>query len=58
MTNLEKTELRRLVQDGLTFKQIRRVVYCSDATIRRYIKVFAPKKEKTNDHKIKALEKK
>ena len=56
MTNLEKTELRRRAQDGWTFKQIRRVVECSDATIRRYIKVFAPKKEKTIDHKIKALE--
>ena len=56
MTNLEKTELRRLAQNNLTFKQIRRVVVCSDATIRRYIKVFASKKEKTIDHKIKALE--
>ena len=45
MTNLEKTELRRLVKDGWTFEEIRPVVDCSDATIRRYIKVFAPKQE-------------
>ena len=42
MTRLEKIELRHLVQDGWTFEQIRRVVECSDTTIRRYLKVFAP----------------
>lgn len=46
MTNLEKQELRRLAKAGYTFKQIRSKVDCSDATIRRYIKVFAPNKLK------------
>jgi len=40
MTNKEKAELRRLVREGLSFEEIREIVDCCDATIRRYIKVF------------------
>ena len=40
MKNEEKDELRRLARRGLSFKQIRSRVYCSDATIRQYIKIF------------------
>ena len=49
MTNTEKNELRRLVKRGYTFKEIRELVDCSDSTIRQYIKVFAPKEEKTDE---------
>lgn len=42
MTNLEKQELRQLVKQGLSFKEIRKFVSCSDGTIRQYIKTFAP----------------
>ena len=42
MTNLEKTELRQLCKQGLSFADIRREVVCSDSTIRQYIRVFAP----------------
>lgn len=50
MTNLEKAELRRLCKQGKSFETIRRQVDCSDATIRRYIKVFKPE-EQTNDER-------
>lgn len=43
MTDLEKAGLRSLAKQGLSFKEIRELVDCSDTTIRRYIKVFAPK---------------
>lgn len=45
MTNLEKQELRNYCKQGLAFNKIRLLVSCSDVTIRRYLKVFAPKKE-------------
>lgn len=45
MTNLEKQELRQYAKQGLSFKQIRGLVSCSDSTIRQYIKIFAPKKD-------------
>lgn len=51
MTNLEKSELRRLCKLGRTFKQIRAEMECSDATIKRYMKVFSPKKKENNDGK-------
>ena len=47
MTNTEKDELRYLAKEGLSFKIIRGIVNCSDATIKNYIKVFS-KKDKTN----------
>ena len=43
-------ELRRLCKAGRTFKQIRDEVDCSDATIRRYMRVFKPE-EKADDHR-------
>lgn len=43
MSNLEKRELRNYCKYGYTFKEIRLLMDCSDATIRRYLKVFAPK---------------
>ena len=46
MTNLEKSELRRLCKAGYTFKQIRSEVDCLDATILRYMKVFGSNKLK------------
>ena len=51
MTNLEKQELRRLAKAGYTFKQIRSEVDCSDVTIRRYIKVFAPAPKDGSENK-------
>ena len=42
MTNAEKSELRYLAKENLSFKQIRKIVDCSDSTIKRYIKVFCP----------------
>ena len=45
MTNKEKSELRQLVKENLSFKEIRGLVDCCDATIRMYIKVFCPTKE-------------
>ena len=46
MTNVEKRELRQLCKEGFSFKEIRGIVVCCDATIRQYIKVFSKKKEK------------
>ena len=43
MTNKEKNELRQLAKEGLSFQDIRRIVDCSDATIRMYIKTFQQK---------------
>lgn len=45
MTNKEKSELRQLIKEGLSFKQIKRIVNCCDATIHNYIKVFNPKRK-------------
>ena len=45
MTNKEKSELRQLAKEGLSFKEIKLLVDCADSTIRMYIKVFKPKKE-------------
>lgn len=46
MTNLEKRELRQMVKSGMSFSEILPWVECSDATIRRYLKVFAPRADK------------
>ena len=46
MTNKEKSELRQLAKEGFSFKQIRDIGDYCDATIRMYIKVFAPKNKK------------
>ena len=43
MTNRDKAELRSLCKDGYSFEYIRDFMDCSDATIRRYMKVFSPK---------------
>lgn len=40
MTNQEKRDLRILAKEGLTFTEIRKIVDCSDGTIRKYIKDF------------------
>ena len=40
MTNDEKKLLRWYIKEGWTFDEIREEVACSDATIRRYIKIF------------------
>jgi hypothetical protein len=40
MTNREKNELRKLAKERLPFIEIRKIVNCSDATIRAYIKIF------------------
>ena len=45
MTNSEKANLRRLVKEGWNFKEIRKMVDCSDSTIRNYIKCFGKFKE-------------
>lgn len=46
MTNADKAELRQLVKQGLSFKDIRDCVDCCDSTIRQYIEVFSPNKLK------------
>lgn len=45
MTNKEKNQLRQLAKEGLSFQEIRRIVDCSDVTIKNYIKIFQSKKE-------------
>lgn len=40
MTNEEKRTLKNLVKEGRSFTQIRKLVYCSDATIKKYIKIL------------------
>lgn len=45
MTNLEKSKLRQLCKQGKSFEYIRLIVNCSDATIRRYMKVFKPEEK-------------
>ena len=45
MTNEDKDELRQLAKEGLSFSEIREIVWCSDKTIRLYIKVFGKVKE-------------
>lgn len=49
MTNFEKDELRRLVKDGKSFEKIRRVVTCTNQTIRNYIRAL--RGEDTNEPK-------
>jgi len=46
MTNKEKSELRQLAKEGLSFKEIKKLVDCCDSTIREYITVFRGKKNK------------
>lgn len=46
MTSVEKKILADLCKSGQTFKQIRKLVDCSDGTIRQYLKVFAPREAK------------
>ena len=43
MTNKEKNLLRQLCKERKSLKEIRRIIDCSDATIRRYIKIFNPR---------------
>lgn len=40
MINSDKNKLRNLAKNGLSFEAIRRIVNCSDATIKQYIKIF------------------
>ena len=46
MTNTEKSMLKAMVKNKMTFEEIRDRLICSDATIRAYIKQFNPKKRK------------
>lgn len=46
MTNSEKNHLRELCREGNTIDEIRLQIECSDATIRRYLKIFSRKPEK------------
>lgn len=46
MTNTEKNELARLCREGHTFDEIRKLVSCTDATIKLYIKIFSPLEKK------------
>ena len=40
MTNLEKDKLVYLIKEGYSFNQIRSIIFCSDATIKNYLKIF------------------
>ena len=46
MTNEEKRELRQFAKEGLSFKEIKEMVDCCDATIRQYIRIFQKKGKK------------
>ena len=56
MTNREKNELRQLAKEGLSFREIRGLVDCSDGTIRVYIKTFNPKPIKSCGIEIRKVE--
>lgn len=43
MTNKEKSLLRQLSKQGKSIEEIKELVDCCDATIRRYIKAFNKK---------------
>jgi len=45
MTNQEKRDLIQYCKAGYSFIKIRKLVYCSDVTIRHYMKIFAPTPE-------------
>jgi len=49
MTNQDKKELKELAKQGLSFKEIKRLVICCDSTIKEYIKQFSPQKKGKND---------
>ena len=42
MNDYEKRELRFYAKKGYAFTKIRKLVYCSSDTIRKYIKIFSP----------------
>lgn len=42
MTKKDKQLLRALAKEGKSFKQIKEYMECSDATIRKYMKIFQP----------------
>ena len=46
MTNKDKDYLMELVQEGRTFKEIRRLVTCSNSTINNYIRTYSWKLNK------------
>jgi DNA-binding CsgD family transcriptional regulator len=46
MTNYEKNQLRQLAKEGYSFQEIQRIVFCSDATIKNYLKIFTKKRKK------------
>jgi len=50
--NIDKRDLREYAEEGLTLRRIRRLVDCSDNTIRRYIKVYRPKKDDEKKEEI------
>lgn len=45
MTNQDKRELRQMCRDGWSFDDIKDIVICCDATIKRYMKALSLKKE-------------
>lgn len=49
MTNNEKSELRQLCREGLSFKEIRELVNCAGSTIKRYMKVFNKENDVQSD---------
>lgn len=53
MTNEQKRELRQLINQGYSFREIKGIVNCADSTIRQYIKIFAYKKVAGCAEKIK-----
>ena len=52
MRNIDKRDLREYAEEGLTLCRIRRLVDCADSTIRRYIKVYRPKKDDEKKEEI------
>lgn len=44
MTRIAKAQLILYAKLGWTFSQIKKEIFCSDATIIKYMKIFNPKK--------------
>jgi len=43
MTNKQKSELKALAKEGLTFAEIKELVDCADSTIRMYMRLTKEK---------------
>ena len=49
MTDEEKRELKTLVKEGWSYRDIRGTVTCADSTIKKYIRLFSPNRDKDEE---------